>query len=419
MKIKFGVVVGTVLMLLVATLHSPCVGQDEEPGIDEKLREAINASESEDFEKALGLLEELVKQAPNNPDVQFFLGFNLHSMGRIDESIKYHKLAINSRHKPTALYNLACAYSLKNEQDKAFDYLKQAIDAGFRTMERMDNDTDLENIRSDDRFKEMVALIKNDGKAPKQMKAEDLYGEWKVISGTQSGDRIPSDHHPKVKITKQSFTIAADEEECVMSYKLDMDRKPIQVDFKVESGPVPEGHENAKGIIKLEDGKLTICYHPEGKSRPEKFVSTEENGFFMFKMEKATEKTEAKSEKGDMAKAVVGKWKCVKGTRSGEDIDQDRMSSVITFKDDTIKIPVGEDEAFIMSYTIDSKKSPVEIDMKIEEGPAPGGEALGILKMEGGKFYLCYDPMGQNRPDRFESTEDNQFFLFEMEHADK
>ena len=55
--------------------------------------------------------------------------------------------------------------------------------------------------------------------------------------------------------------------------------------------------------------------------------------------------------------------------------------------------------------------------MKIEEGPAPpGSQAVGIIKMDGETFVLCYDSMGVDRPEKFEANDDGQFY-FEMKKA--
>ena len=202
----------------------------------------------------------------------------------------------------------------------------------------------------------------------------------------------------------------------VMSYKLDMDAKPMTIDFKIDSGPMAVGAK-AKGIVKMHsDGTMSLCYDPSGENRPEKVSSTEENGFFVFKLKKGMAKTEAKG-KNKLSAMIQGNWKCVKGVRSGDEVTAERMASIITINDKTIKIPVGPETAFVMSYSIDESKSPATIDMKIEDGPAPpDSKALGIVKMEGGKFYLCYDSMGASRPEKFEANDDGQFY-FEMEKS--
>ncbi|RME74657.1 MAG: tetratricopeptide repeat protein, partial [Planctomycetota bacterium] len=58
----------------------------------------------------------------------------------------------------TTLYNLACVYSLWKKKEKAFYYLKKAILKGFHDVKHMQNDHDLDNIRKDPRFQELLKL---------------------------------------------------------------------------------------------------------------------------------------------------------------------------------------------------------------------------------------------------------------------
>ena len=67
-----------------------------------------------------------------------------------------------------------------------------------------------------------------------------------------------------------------------------------------------------------------------------------------------------------------------------------------------------------MSYKINTDASPAEIDLKIEEGPVPEGMAKGLIKLEGDKLWICYEPMGGDRPGALESTADNGAFFFEL-----
>lgn len=234
----------------------------------------------------------------------------------------------------------------------------------------------------------------------------DISGKWAVESGKRAGADVDAERlPPEIVVTKDSFTIPAGPSQFVMTYEIDQSTKPLSVDFDlVEGGP----ESSAVGIIKMEDGKMTLCYDPTGQTRPENFESTEENGFFTFVMTKA-----GGDKKFDPAK-MVGDWECVMGMRAGAEVAQERMASEINFTKDMITIPVGPDMAFKMSYTVDAEQSPAAVDMQIKEGPGEGN-ALGIVKMEDGVFVLCYDPTGENRPESFESTEENGFFLFKME----
>lgn len=401
-------------LVCIITVGSACVAQDDP---QEMFMEAQSASQSGDYQKAIEILRKLEEQTPDNPGVVFMLGYNLHASGNLDEAIKYHEKASgDDRFGVVALYNLACAYSLKKQKDKAFDYLEKSIKAGYTQPDQIEHaksDPDFNNIKDDPRFAEMIAMMENGGKKPDKNKLtkKDLYGTWKVTSGMKAGVKSEDSRLPTIKIDEKNFTIPGGEEETfVMSYKLDMDAKPITVDFKIESGPVPEGQ--AKGILKFENEELFLCYDPNGEERPAEFVSTEENKCYLFKMKRQKTKPEG------IAGQILGKWKCVKGMRAGAEVADDRMASVITIDEKLIFIPVGPDEAFEMSYKIDDSKSPASIDMKIESGPAPeGAAAVGIIKMEDGKVVLCYDPNGVDRPDKFDSTEENGRFLFEMEPA--
>ena len=391
--------------------------------IQEKFAEAQSLSASREYKEALKILREVEKEIGDpNPIVDFQIGFCLHATGEIDEAIEYHKRAVDSRLKTTALYNLACAYSVKKDNDRAFKYLKQSIESGYHEPDQVEHakqDPDFKNIKEDPRWKDMVAMMENGGKMPTVVSADVLLGDWMMESGMKSGSKMDSERLGAIKITKDSFTMPGQgDTPFVMSYKLDKDAKPMNVDFKIESGPMAVGAK-AKGIIKMhDDGKMSLCYDPNGEGRPEKFLSTEENGYFVFKMKKGAAKTEVMAKK-KLSASMQGKWKCIKGIRSGAEVGAERMASVITINDKTINIPVGEGQAFVMSYSIDESKSPATIDMKIEEGPAPEGtKAVGIVKMKDGKFFLCYDSTGANRPDKFEA-EDEGMFYFEMEKAEE
>ncbi len=123
---------------------------------------------------------------------------------------------------------------------------------------------------------------------------------------------------------------------------------------------------------------------------------------------------------------LVGSWKYTSGKRAGEDVAEDRLAmGGVKFAEDKLTIPAGPDSEFVMSYKLKAGKQFTEIDLSIESGPAPEGKALGILKWENDELTLCYDPLGANRPTKFESTAENGFFMFVMkkekavEKADK
>lgn len=59
----------------------------------------------------------------------------------------------------TAIYNLACALSLKKQIEPAFAALRESVESGFSNMERFQNDTDLDPLRNQPDFKILLEEI--------------------------------------------------------------------------------------------------------------------------------------------------------------------------------------------------------------------------------------------------------------------
>jgi tetratricopeptide (TPR) repeat protein len=68
-------------------------------------------------------------------------------------------LAIDPGNK-IGLYNAACCYSLLKKTEKAILFLQKSIDAGFVDWRHIENDKDLDNIRDDERYKEIIKKLK-------------------------------------------------------------------------------------------------------------------------------------------------------------------------------------------------------------------------------------------------------------------
>ena len=58
-------------------------------------------------------------------------------------------------------YNLACAYALAGDKKKAIDALKKAVYAGFDRVGELDGNRDLDSLREERAFKEIVDQLKN------------------------------------------------------------------------------------------------------------------------------------------------------------------------------------------------------------------------------------------------------------------
>lgn len=59
----------------------------------------------------------------------------------------------------TAWYNLACTYSRWGKIDQAIEHLRRAVEHGFDDTSHMEKDSDLDPLRQDPRFREIIAGI--------------------------------------------------------------------------------------------------------------------------------------------------------------------------------------------------------------------------------------------------------------------
>lgn len=122
-------------------------------------RESFKDSEAFNYSKerwapAIVLYESFVKSEPNSGRAWFNLGYALHYSREHTRAIAAFEHALGlGYHKATATYNIACAYAMLDQSDAAFEWLNRAVDAGFDSYGDLSWDRDLDNLRSDPRFK--------------------------------------------------------------------------------------------------------------------------------------------------------------------------------------------------------------------------------------------------------------------------
>jgi uncharacterized protein (TIGR03067 family) len=124
---------------------------------------------------------------------------------------------------------------------------------------------------------------------------------------------------------------------------------------------------------------------------------------------------EKKAAKFDAAK-LVGEWNYVTGTKNGEAANADNLKNKVIFTKDTVTL-TGEAK-FVMSYTLDTTKTPVGIKLKMTESPfGAGAEAVGIIMFDGETLKMCYDPAGKKAPEKFEAGDGSKVHLFVLKRA--
>ena len=115
--------------------------------------------ENLDFE--INFYENLVREKPNFVDALKPLADAYTKRGMFRKGLEVDKKLVKLRPKDESCwYNLACSYSLLKDIDKAFYALEKAIQLGYNNFEFIKQDTDLDNIRKDSRYKIFINKVR-------------------------------------------------------------------------------------------------------------------------------------------------------------------------------------------------------------------------------------------------------------------
>jgi tetratricopeptide (TPR) repeat protein len=109
----------------------------------------------------IDFFERIHRRLPDYADVVEILGGLYTREGRIDEGLKMdRKLVRMMPENPNAHYNLACSLALKSRGTEAIRSLSKAVDLGYRDLEWLLQDPDLDSIKGFPRFRKLVSALK-------------------------------------------------------------------------------------------------------------------------------------------------------------------------------------------------------------------------------------------------------------------
>lgn len=114
-------------------------------------------SRPKDYEFEIGFFEAVLKRDPTYTDVIEILGGLYTKHGRVTDGLRMDRklvrlLPLNA----TAHYNLACSLALVKRTTDALKSLRQAVELGYRDLDWMQQDPDLEGLKDHPSF---VALL--------------------------------------------------------------------------------------------------------------------------------------------------------------------------------------------------------------------------------------------------------------------
>lgn len=99
----------------------------------------------------------LIAAVPDFTEVLHVQAANLTTKGRLKDGLAVDQQLVAVRPTdPTAHYNLACRYALLKEADQAIGSLRKAVELGYRDFGFIEQDHDLDSIRKDPRFRQLM-----------------------------------------------------------------------------------------------------------------------------------------------------------------------------------------------------------------------------------------------------------------------
>ncbi|HXG13287.1 MAG TPA: hypothetical protein VNK04_26245 [Gemmataceae bacterium] len=104
----------------------------------------------------------ILKRYPDYVDVLRVMGNLLTLKGRYAEGLQVDRRLVQLRpNDALAHYNLACSYALLKRADQALKTLRRAVELGYRDFRYMREDRDLDAIRHDPRFRQLLREYEN------------------------------------------------------------------------------------------------------------------------------------------------------------------------------------------------------------------------------------------------------------------
>ncbi|MFC1707345.1 redoxin domain-containing protein [Planctomycetota bacterium] len=115
----------TVSWVILLTLFSasPVLAQSDDARYRELFEEGLDQLRARDYDASIESFQRLIRMRPD---------------------------------QPRPYYNIACAYALQGMAPEAVEWLERAIERGFRELDHLDADQDLDLVRRDPAFREML-----------------------------------------------------------------------------------------------------------------------------------------------------------------------------------------------------------------------------------------------------------------------
>jgi Flp pilus assembly protein TadD len=119
------------------------------PGLDEL-----------EFRALIPLWEEARRADPDDLMTLSWLGTAYTRVGRVEDGLEIDRALVRLLPDDAiARYNLACSLALLGRPDDAFAALEDAVRLGYRDVDHLREDEDVDSLRGDPRFREIVRRL--------------------------------------------------------------------------------------------------------------------------------------------------------------------------------------------------------------------------------------------------------------------
>jgi len=123
---------------------------------------ATRGTEQNQVDFELDFFGGILDRQPDYLDVLRVLGHLLTLKGRFADGMQVDKRLIQLRpNDALAHYNLACSLALLKRADQSLKTLRRAIELGYRDFRYMREDHDLDAVRHDPRFRQLIREFEN------------------------------------------------------------------------------------------------------------------------------------------------------------------------------------------------------------------------------------------------------------------
>lgn len=174
-----------ITILAIIIFATNIFAQQQPPPPSPQMQVAMQLVREQKWTDAATKLEEITKTEPNNGRALFLLGNSYHQLGKYEKAVAAYEKNIPISKNPSAMYNLACAYSRLKQTDKAFEWLEKSIKVGVFGV-NLQTDEDLNNIRDDVRFAKMIDALDRRTRPcmyqPESRQFDFWVGDWDVFN---------------------------------------------------------------------------------------------------------------------------------------------------------------------------------------------------------------------------------------------